>query len=147
MNTLKKTLAIVATLAMTATAFASCGGSEESSPAPAASTEEATSAAEEATEAEATEAEEGGEESSESGSKDGTGKLDPSVATGGDTFTVAAWNADDVPALIAQWKGLDKEAVADNTADQTANIMSAAAKVDLCQEVEATISDDDDLEE
>ena len=36
--------------------------------------------------------------------------------------------------------------VSDNTVDQTANIMSAAAKVDLSNEVDASYSDDDDKE-
>ena len=125
MNTLKKTLALVATLAMTATAFASCGGSEESSTAPAASKEETTEAATEAeAEEETTEAEGESEEESSDTPVEGSGEIDASVATGGDTFTVAAWNADDVPALIAQWKGLDKEAVADNTADSSINFIN-----------------------
>ena len=100
MNTLKKTLALVATLAMAATAFASCGDDESSS---------SSSKAEKTTAAEG-EATTVGEETS-------TGEIDASVKTGGDTFTVAAWNADDVPALIAQWKGLSMDTIKDDLAD------------------------------
>jgi ABC-type glycerol-3-phosphate transport system substrate-binding protein len=121
MNTLKRTLALVATLAMAATAFASCGDKEASSSTstPASSTEETTEA--ESSEEESSEAESSEAESSEAES---TGALDSSVGTGGDTFTVAAWNADDVPYLIAQWKGLDAAAVAENSADSSINFIN-----------------------
>jgi hypothetical protein len=103
MNTLKRTLALVATLAMAATAFASCGPKEdEKEPA---NTPEATEAATEAPE-ESTPAE------SDEPAADPSA-IDASVAQGGDTFTVAAWNTDDVPYLIAQWKGLDFDGIAD----------------------------------
>ena len=98
MNTLKKTLALVATLAMAATALASCG--DDSSSSTSESKADTTKASEDTTKADTSEA--------------STGEIDASVKTGGDTFTIAAWNADDVPYLIAQWKGLDAEAVADN---------------------------------
>ena len=104
MNTLKRTLALVATLAMSATAFASCGSKDSSS-----TSEKATDAAstnDEATTAADTTAEvvEGDD-------------IDASVGQGGDTFTVAAWNHDDVPALIASWKGLDADTIVDQLAD------------------------------
>ena len=123
MNTLKRTLALVATLAMTATAFASCGDSTTES---SSSSSQAESSAEESSEEE-TSAEESSEEESseeESAPVEGTGELDASVGTGGDTFTVAAWNADDVPYLIAQWKGLDAAAVAENSADSSINFIN-----------------------
>jgi ABC-type glycerol-3-phosphate transport system substrate-binding protein len=41
--------------------------------------------------------------------------IDSSLRTGGDTFTVASWNADDVPALIAQWKGVSESKVTSGT--------------------------------
>ena len=110
MNTLKKTLALVATLAMAATALASCGGSESSSTADTASKSDSTPAETSA------ETEEGSEEKAET-SEESTGEIDASVKTGGDTFTVAAWNADDVPYLIAQWKGLDYDTVVDDLSD------------------------------
>ena len=109
MNTLKKTLALVATLAMAATALASCGGSESSS------TSEPAAKSDTAAETPA-DTEEGSEEKPET-SEESTGEIDASVKTGGDTFTVAAWNADDVPYLIAQWKGLDYDTVVDDLSD------------------------------
>ena len=99
MNTLKKTLALVATLAMAATAFASCGEEESSN------TETTTKEKASAT------------EGTTVGDTESTGEIDASVKTGGDTFTVAAWNADDVPTLIAQWKGLSYDTIKDDLAD------------------------------
>ena len=123
MNTLKRTLALVATLAMTATAFASCGEEKTET---SSSSSQAESSAEESSEAESSEEESSEAESSEEESApvEGSGELDASVGTGGDTFTVAAWNADDVPYLIAQWKGLDAAAVADNSADSSINFIN-----------------------
>jgi hypothetical protein len=104
MNTLKKTLALVATLAMAATAFASCGDDESSS--------------ESSSKADKTEAASDAEASSEAGGEEvSTGEIDASVGKGGDKFTVAAWNADDVPFLIAQWKGLSFDTIVDDLAD------------------------------
>ena len=109
MNTLKRTLALVATLAMATTAFASCGETKEEET----KTEATTAATEEATEEEATE----DETEAETEPEESTGEIDASVGVGGDTFTVAAWNADDVPYLIAQWKGIDFETIADDLAN------------------------------
>ncbi|MCM1506826.1 MAG: ABC transporter substrate-binding protein [Ruminococcus flavefaciens] len=121
MNTLKKTLALVATLAMATGAFASCGDDESSStstannPSSSSSTADESSEESSADESSADESsEESGDESSEeagdesssapvsSSASEEVGEV--SLATGGDTFTVAAWNADDVPAMLAQWK-------------------------------------------
>lgn len=103
MNTLKRTLALVATLAMAATAFASCGKTED---------ENEPTTTPEATEA-ATEAPEESDPASDSEPAANAGAIDASVGVGGDTFTVAAWNTDDVPYLIAQWKGLEFDGIAD----------------------------------
>ena len=106
MNTLKKTLALVATLAMAATAFASCGDDASSS-----------SSSSEASSSESSETpDESSETPDESSEAAPSGEIDASVATGGDTFTVAAWNADDVPYLIAQWKGISFDTIADDLA-------------------------------
>lgn len=35
----------------------------------------------------------------------GVGAMDSSVGNGGRTFTIASWNADDAPALLASWQG------------------------------------------
>ena len=114
MNTLKRTLALVATLAMAATAFASCGNNSSSSSKKDDSTAETTAAPAEGGEETTAAPAEGGEETAPIES---TGAIDASVGTGGDTFTVAAWNADDVPYLIAQWKGLSFDTVADDLAN------------------------------
>ncbi len=106
MNTLKRTLALVATLAMAATAFASCGDDKDSSSSSSSSSE-------------ASKVEESSEDTSEDSSdaqdttkaEESTGEIADSVGKGGDTFTIAAWNADDVPFLIAQWKGLDYDSI------------------------------------
>lgn len=108
MNTLKRTLALVATLAMAATAFASCGDDKDSS-----------------SSSEASKVEEPSEDTSEDSSdaqdttkaEESTGEIADSVGKGGDTFTIAAWNADDVPFLIAQWKGLDYDSIQDDLAN------------------------------
>lgn len=110
MNTLKRTLALVATLAMAATAFASCGDDKDSSS---------------SSSSEASKVEEPSEDTSEDSSdaqdttkaEESTGEIADSVGKGGDTFTVAAWNADDVPFLIAQWKGLDYKSIQDDLAN------------------------------
>ncbi len=122
MNTLKKTLALVATLAMATGAFASCGGddsssSTSSSTSSSSSTSESSeessdeSSAESSDESSAESSDESSAESSDesSGSSSVEAKASTEVgevqlATGGDTFTVAAWNADDVPAMLEQWK-------------------------------------------
>lgn len=106
MNTLKRTLALVATLAMAATAFVGCGEDESEAPesTPDSSVSEEPSESEEPSD-------------SEEPVENNDGAIDASVGVGGDTFTVAAWNADDVPYLIAQWKGLDFETVTDDLAN------------------------------
>lgn len=113
MNTLKRTLALVATLAMAATAFASCGDDKDSSSSSSSSSSEASKV------------EEPSEDTSEDNSdaqdttkaEESTGEIADSVGKGGDTFTIAAWNADDVPFLIAQWKGLDYDSIQNDLAN------------------------------
>lgn len=113
MNTLKRTLALVATLAMAATAFASCRDDKDSSSSSSSSSSEASKV------------EEPSEDTSEDSSdaqdttkaEESTGEIADSVGKGGDTFTIAAWNADDVPFLIAQWKGLDYDSIQDDLAN------------------------------
>jgi hypothetical protein len=110
MNTLKRTLALVATLAMAATAFASCGPKDEEPASEPASTPDSSSS-------EAT------PDSSESEPAADPSAIDASVAVDGDTFTVAAWNTDDVPYLIAQWKGLEFDGIADKlTNDEVSGV-------------------------
>lgn len=107
MNNLKKTLALVATLAMATSAFASCGKSSSSS----SSSSSSASSSESTTEADTTAA--GDASSTEAGdsSSEATNTAAKSedvgavtLKTGGSTFTVASWNADDAEALIKQWE-------------------------------------------
>lgn len=118
MNTLKKTLALVATLAMATGAFASCGG-DDSSSSTSSSTSSSSSTSESSDESSAESSDESSTESSDESSAESSDESSGSssveakastevgevqLATGGDTFTVAAWNADDVPAMLEQWK-------------------------------------------
>lgn len=106
MNNLKKTLALVATLAMASTAFVGCGSKDSSSDAPAATTAAPTDAATDApTEGEKpTEGEEPTDapETPSAGNSTELGAV--TLKTGGAEFSVAAWNPDDVPALLEQWE-------------------------------------------
>jgi hypothetical protein len=95
MNTLKRTLALVATLALSATAFVGCGSSDSSSSSKAATTGSATEGASDSTEA-ATK-----NEPSATGNSTELGAV--TLKTGGDKFSIAAWNEDDVPYLIKLW--------------------------------------------
>ncbi|MBQ8825055.1 MAG: carbohydrate ABC transporter substrate-binding protein [Ruminococcus sp.] len=106
MNKLKRTLALMAALAMTATAFVGCGDKDESSTTPA-----ATTAAEESSEessAEESSEESSAEESSEESSTDDESST-PAAATElgavsmpdtGDALTVLCWTDDDLKYMI-----------------------------------------------
>lgn len=113
MNKLKKTLALVAALAMTTTAFASCGEKEEpSSSSSSSSSSQADSSEPDSSESDSSASDSEAPDSSEAGNA-GSGEVDASVGQGGETFTVVAWDPADVPKLIAQWKGLDYATVND----------------------------------
>lgn len=128
MNKLKRTLALVAAMAMTATAFVGCGEEESSStPAPSSSSAESSdesSSEAESSDAESSDAESSGAESSDesSAAPSGTaseevGAVDASVGIGGSDFVVSSWNADDAEAMINQWQtATGKTATFDNLA-------------------------------
>lgn len=120
MNTLKRTLALVATLAMSATAFVSCG-SDDSSSKKASTTAASTEAGSDAASSEA-----GSEAGSDAASTEATTKAaetpskgnsttlgEVKLGKGGSEFSIAAWNEDDVPFLIDLWaeNGGDKSKV------------------------------------
>lgn len=121
MNKLKRTLALMAALAMATTAFVSCGDNSSSSSSSSSSTSE--SSDESSDESSEESSDESSEESSESSQvSSGTkstevGAVDSSLGTGGAKLTIGAWNADDAPYLIAQWKGLDYEDTKTKLAD------------------------------
>lgn len=122
MNKLKRTLALMATLAMATTAFVGCGSDEtSSSSAPSSSAPESSAA--ESSEAESSEAESSADASSEESSEAapaGTASEEVgavTLATGGDNFVVSSWNADDAEAMISQWEATTgKKATFDNLA-------------------------------
>ena len=101
MNKLKRTLALMAALAMTATAFVGCGGNDSSST----SESKAESSAEDSSEADADSAEDStAEEESSVESAAGytnvdvpaLGEPDGSLKDGGDKLTILCWNDDDL---------------------------------------------------
>ena len=103
MNTLKRTLALVATLAMASTAFASCGSDDSSSES---TSTAATEAGQDATDAATEEGQDATDAPVDNGGSDVefTDELgDVTLPTGGDKFTVVAWNDQDVPALLDNW--------------------------------------------
>lgn len=97
MNKLKRTLALVATLAISATAFVGCGDDKDSSTA----TQDSTStAADDSTPAE------GDDSTPAEGDDAATGEFayTGSLPTGGDKMTILCWTPDDVNAMLASWK-------------------------------------------
>ncbi|MDE6502211.1 MAG: carbohydrate ABC transporter substrate-binding protein [Ruminococcus sp.] len=126
MNKLKRTLALVATLAMATGAFASCGDDKGTSSTPTQSSKTESSKQDESSEESKADDEssvadesstaddessvaddESGDDESSSAPVEASGSMevgDVSLATGGEKFTVAAWNSDDVPAMLSQWE-------------------------------------------
>ncbi len=113
MNNLKKTLALMAALAMTATAFVGCGDDDTSS----STTEATTTAAEETTEGDvAEETTEGdvAEETTEAGEAaevPALGTPDGTLGEGGDALTILCWTEDDLTHMydvVANQSGMDK---------------------------------------
>ena len=118
MNKLKRTLALMAALAMTATAFVGCGGNESSS----SSESKAESSAEESSEAAEGEESSAAEEESSVESAAGytnvdvpaLGEPDGSLKDGGDKLTILCWNDDDLKYMydiVADATGMDKSMI------------------------------------
>lgn len=112
MNNLKKTLALMAALAMTATAFVGCGGDDAST---SESATEATTVAEETTEEAATdtpvEDDETSEDDGAAAATDGPGTPDGTLGEGGDALTILCWTEDDLSYMydvVANATGMDK---------------------------------------
>ena len=103
MNTLKRTLALVATLAMSATALASCGSSD-SSDSEKATTKAATDAATQGDTQADTQADTQEPTQAPAGKANSLDLGDVKLKTGGDKFTVVAWNGDDAPYLLKLWE-------------------------------------------
>ena len=118
MNKLKRTLALMAALAMTATAFVGCGGNESSSTAES----KAESSAEESSEAAEGEESSAAEEESSVESAAGytnvdvpaLGEPDGSLKDGGKQLTILCWNDDDLKYMydiVADATGMDKSMI------------------------------------
>lgn len=123
MNKLKRTLALMATLAMATTAFVGCGSDETSSSSSSSSAPESSAeSSEESSAAESSVAESSDASSEESSEAAPAGTASEEVgavtlATGGDNFVVSSWNADDAEAMISQWEATTgKKATFDNLA-------------------------------
>lgn len=124
MNKLKRTLALMATLAMATTAFVGCGSKDEGSSSSSSSATESSSEAS----SEESSSEESSSEASSEASSDESSAATPAgaaseevgavtLATGGDNFVVSSWNADDAEAMINQWSAATgKKATFDNLA-------------------------------
>ncbi len=97
MNKLKRTLALVATLAISATAFVGCGGDSSSSSSSSSSSEVESSSAADSSAADSSTA--------DSSAASGEFTYSGSLPTGGDKFTILCWTPDDVNAMLDMWKG------------------------------------------
>ena len=96
MKSMKKTLAMVAAVAMAGTVFAACGGSSSSSSTPASTTEATTKAAEGGDTTEATEATEApAADATEAPAADAGASTD-----GASKLTVLCWNTDDINPML-----------------------------------------------
>lgn len=144
MNKLKRTLALMAALAMTATVFAGCGGDESST--------ESSSQAESSEESVEESSEESVEESSEESSASSAGYTnveipelgtpDGTLGEGGDALTILCWTEDDLSYMydiVANATGMDaskivyKNVGSDGTTanEQYAQVFLSGDDVDL----------------
>ncbi|MGN0614014.1 MAG: carbohydrate ABC transporter substrate-binding protein [Porcipelethomonas sp.] len=99
MNKLKRTLALVATLAISATAFVGCGSDDSSSTASSSSSEAESSA----------ESSESSEAESSEGEAESTGSFtySGSLPTDGDQMTVLCWTGDDLDVMLSTWEAAE----------------------------------------
>jgi len=101
MNKLKRTLALVATLAISATAFVGCGDDKSSSSSSSSSSSESSS--------ESSAAETSAAESTADNSTASTGSFEykGSLPTGGDKMTVLCWTGDDLDVMLKTWEAAE----------------------------------------
>lgn len=125
MNTLKRTLALVATLAMASTAFAACG-SKDSSSTP---TTTAPTSGESTTGDKPTEGTTGDDKPVEGGNSTEVG--DVKLPTNGDKFNIVSWDKNDCPKLIDLWaEATGHKATDANFIDLNSDGGGASAKFD-----------------
>ena len=96
MNKLKRTLALIATLAISATAFVGCGDKEDKS-----SSEEATTAAPAADDSSAVADD---NSTAEPAADNGEFTYAGTLPTGGDKMTVLTWTDDDLKVMLPTWE-------------------------------------------
>jgi len=114
MNKLKKSLALIATLAIASTAFYACGG-DTSSTADTDTSSEAESSSEaeveESSEEESEGEEEGGEEGEEGGEEGGStgASLGGNITDDGDTLSILCWTGDDVEKMIENFESANPD--------------------------------------
>ena len=104
MNKLKRTLALIATLAISATAFVGCGDDDSSSPA--ASNSDSDSAADSNSDSTADSPADGDDSAATGG--------DIKLGTGGGSMTVLTWTSDDLGVMLPMWEeaeGIDASKV------------------------------------
>lgn len=124
MNTLKRTLALVATLAMASTAFAACGSKDSSSSTPA-----TTGAAGTTDAAASTEGTTGDDKPVEGGNSMEVGEV--KLPTNGDSFNIVSWDKNDCPKLIELWAESTGHKTSDaNFIDLNSDGGGASAKFD-----------------
>ena len=122
MNTLKRTLALVATLAMASTAFVACGD-DKSSSTPTTTAPATQGATEGETQASTEDVPVDGGNSQEVG--------EVKLPTDGDSFNVVSWDANDCPKLIELWAETTGKSTSDaNFVDLQCAGGAAAAKFD-----------------
>lgn len=97
MNKLKKTLALVATLAISATAFVGCGDDESSSTSTSNSDSSSSQAGDESSDAAPADDE----------SSDAAPAGEISLPTGGDKMTVLTWTDDDLKVMLPTWEAAE----------------------------------------
>ena len=123
MNTLKRTLALVATLAMASTAFAACG-SKDSDSTPATTAPATTAPATQGETQAPTE-----DKPTAGGNSQEVGEV--KLPTNGDKFNVVSWDANDCPKLIKLWAETTGKSESDaNFVDLQCKGSEAAAKFD-----------------
>ncbi|MDE5649054.1 MAG: carbohydrate ABC transporter substrate-binding protein, partial [Oscillospiraceae bacterium] len=95
MNKLKRTLALVATLAISATAFVGCGDKDNSSSSSSEGNSESSSNVDDSSST-----------ADDSSTADQTGEFtySGSLPTGGDKMTILCWTPDDVNVMLDMWK-------------------------------------------
>ena len=112
MNKLKKSLALIATLAIASTAFYACGGDSSSTADTSSSTadsSEAESSDAESSEEETSDAESSEAETSDAESSEAEAPAEIKVGDDGDTLSILCWTGDDVEKMIENFESANPD--------------------------------------